>query len=213
MSSSIVILGILTAILIGAMSPGPSFVLVSHTAIRQSRAAGLAAALGMGAGGAIFAALALAGLSALLVRVEWLHLALKVLGGLYLLYLASRLWRGAAEPLAMDMPEPGRDQSPQRSFLLGLTTQISNPKTAVVYASIFVAFLPADPDMLLLATLPPAVFVVEAGWYALVALVFSATVARTVYGKAKAWIDRAAAIVMAGLGVRLIFESVRARLA
>ncbi|MCM2473669.1 LysE family transporter [Rhizobium sp. CG5] len=213
MSSSIVILGILTAILIGAMSPGPSFVLVSHTALGRSRAAGLAAALGMGAGGAIFAALALAGLGALLARVEWLHLILKLLGGLYLLYLASRLWRGAADPLPVDMPEQGREPSLLRSFLLGLTTQLGNPKTAVVYASIFVAFLPADPDLSVLAILPPAVFVVEAGWYALVALVFSASLARTVYGKAKAWIDRAAALVMAGLGARLILESVRVRLA
>jgi hypothetical protein len=38
------------AILIGAMSPGPSFVLVARTAVAVSRPAGIATALGMGLG-------------------------------------------------------------------------------------------------------------------------------------------------------------------
>lgn len=50
------LLGILAALTVGAMSPGPSFVVVARTAVSSSRADGLAAALGMGAGGLAFAA-------------------------------------------------------------------------------------------------------------------------------------------------------------
>jgi len=54
--------------------------------------------------------------------------------------------------------------------------------------------------------LPPAVFAVEAGWYLVVALVFSSATPRAVYARAKAWIDRAAGAVMAGLGARLMLD-------
>src|SRR6187549_4006434 len=103
-----VLLAIAGALAIGAMSPGPSFVLVSRVAVTASRPNGLAAALGMGVGGAIFGILALAGLSALLQQVEWLHLALKILGGAYLLYLAIRIWRSATTPLVVG--EMGKGQ-------------------------------------------------------------------------------------------------------
>jgi len=67
-----VLIGISGALALGAMSPGPSFVLVSRTAITNSRLNGLAAALGMGLGGAVLATLTVAGLSALLLEVGWL---------------------------------------------------------------------------------------------------------------------------------------------
>ena len=47
------------AILIGAISPGPSFVLVARTAIAVSRPAGMATAVGIGLGGLMFAGAAL----------------------------------------------------------------------------------------------------------------------------------------------------------
>lgn len=212
MSSIAILLSIVGTVLIGAMSPGPSFVLVSHTAIIRSRRAGLAAALGMGIGGAIFALLALAGLHALLVRVEWAYLLFKLLGGAYLAYLGVRIWRGASLPLPPERAG-GVDHvgAAWKSLAVGIATQLSNPKTALVYGSIFAAFLPAAPERWLFTALPLGVFVVEAGWYAVVALVFSAERPRAAYGRAKHVVDRIAGAVLVGLGVRLILDAVRMR--
>ena len=111
--------GIAVAIAIGAMSPGPSFVLVSRISVANTRLHGLAAAIGMGLGGALFAVLALAGLIALLERVEWLYLVLKVAGGLYLVYLGVMIWRGAAAPISVGSAEGRSMQSLPRSLALG----------------------------------------------------------------------------------------------
>jgi threonine/homoserine/homoserine lactone efflux protein len=212
MTSLAIFSGILVAVLLGAMSPGPSFVLISRTAVTVSRRDGVAAALGMGVGGAVFATLALVGLIAVLQQVEWLFVALKVCGGLYLLYLGIRIWRGAAEPLEIE----GHNRSPRsvtasvfRSFWLGLATQIANPKTAVVYASIFAALLPSNPSWVLLVTLPPAILLVETGWYAAVAILFSASGPQRTYLRSKRWFDRIAGTVLGALGVRLIVEELR----
>ncbi|MEO7885550.1 MAG: LysE family transporter, partial [Polaromonas sp.] len=92
---------IFLALMAGAVSPGPSFVQVARIAVSRSRADGLAAALGMGLGALVFAALALAGLQALLAALPGVYMALKVIGGLYLMWIAFHIWRGARHPLEM----------------------------------------------------------------------------------------------------------------
>ncbi|BEP66023.1 MULTISPECIES: LysE family translocator [Variovorax] len=205
------LLGIAGAMAVGAMSPGPSFVMVARTAV-ASRSDGLAAALGMGAGGLAFSIAALAGLQAAFLAVPGLYLAIKAFGGAYLIYLGFRIWRGARQPLAIT---PDTDASPRsqgrsgRTFLLGLATQISNPKTAVVYASIFAAFLPREVPLVLALAVPAVIFCIETGWYAIVALALSSAAPRAAYLRYKTWIDRAAGGVMGLLGLRLVWSAVR----
>jgi threonine/homoserine/homoserine lactone efflux protein len=59
MDYTVALLSIAGAMVIGAMSPGPSFLMVARTAVASSCAHGVAAALGMGAGGVLFALAAL----------------------------------------------------------------------------------------------------------------------------------------------------------
>jgi threonine/homoserine/homoserine lactone efflux protein len=199
MSPSTAVATILTALLIGAMSPGPSFVIVARNSIGLSRRDGLATALGMGIGGVLFSGVALLGLYTLLAAVTWLYVSLKVAGGLYLIYLASKIWRSAKTPLAFN----------QGSFWIGLSTQLSNPKTAIYYGSIFAALLPQHPPLWCYFALPPAIFVIEAGWYTIVALYFSSKRPRELYLRAKTWVDRVAASAITALGLRLIFAAHR----
>ncbi len=209
MSPLTAIVTILAALLIGAMSPGPSFVLVARNSIGLSRRDGLATAVGMGVGGVFFAGIALVGLYTLLAAVEWLYVSLKVAGGLYLIYIASKIWRGASAPLSAADASAGR-QNPRKSFWVGLSTQLSNPKTSIFYGSIFAALLPHHPPLWCYIALPPLVFVIEAGWYTVVALCFSSRRPRELYAKAKSWIDRVAAGAIAVLGLRLVLTAHKA---
>src|SRR5690349_9929048 len=123
MDALLPVLSVAGAITIGAMSPGPSFVMVARTALAQSRKDGLAAALGMGVGGVLFAAAALQGLHLVLSAVPVLYAAMKLLGGAYLAYLGFRLWSGASLPAAAIGPDARRTPAaPWRSFALGLAT-------------------------------------------------------------------------------------------
>ena len=202
------VLSIAGAILLGAVSPGPSFVIVARTAIARSRGDGLAAAIGMGAGGVLFAAFALLGLHAVLTAVPWLYFVLKILGGAYLVFIGCSIWRGARRPLQVsDGDVEARTGTRLRSFWMGFLTQASNPKTAVVYASIFVSLLPREVPLSVVLVLPLLIFLIEAGWYSIVALVLSARSPRTAYLRAKAGIDRTAGGVMALLGIKLIFDA------
>src|SRR5580704_16894736 len=96
---------ILGALALGAISPGPSFLFVTRTAVAVSRPAGIAAAAGMGVGASLVCALALLGLRAVLSQAEWLYVGFKLLGGGYLCYLGWRLWSTARKATPND-PAP-----------------------------------------------------------------------------------------------------------
>ncbi|RQO65737.1 threonine transporter [Aquitalea sp. FJL05] len=199
-----------SALFIGAISPGPSFVMVAKTAVTSGRINGLCTALGMGVGGFIFAALSLLGLNGLLLAVPALYLFLKMAGGLYLAYLGLKIWRGAKQALAM--PSDGTvstDSSYMRSAMTGASTQLSNPKTAIVYASVFATFLPQLPSIAFSSTIVLLVFCIEAGWYALVALALSSAAPRKQYLRYKTAMDRIAGGVMIALGLKLATSAAR----
>lgn len=204
-SEYLALAGIIAALTVGVVSPGPSFVMIARTAVASSRREALGAAVGMGLGGLLFGAAALAGLQAVLSAVPGVYVALKVLGGLYLCTLGVQIFRGARQPLRLDTSAPTNAKA-TRAMLLGFVTQVSNPKTAVVYASVFAAFLPASTSAFFVVALLALVFAVEAGWYGLVALLLSAERPQRAYLACKATVDRAAGTVMCGLGLKLVLD-------
>jgi threonine/homoserine/homoserine lactone efflux protein len=196
---------ILLALLAGVLSPGPSFVMAARTAVARSRADGILVSLGLGLGATLIAGLCLAGLHALLTAVPALYMGLKLVGGLYLAWMAWQIWRAAPQPLDMaDSGQPVQTGSYWASFRLGLLTQVSNPKAAVVYGSVFAALLPAQFPLVAALLVMAGVFIMEFGWYAIVVLVLSSSAPRALYMRAKTSIDRMAAGVMGMLGLRLI---------
>ncbi|QOW48956.1 LysE family translocator [Acinetobacter sp. YH12138] len=195
---------IAAALLLGAMSPGPTSIYVAKNSIAISRKHGLFTALGTGLGAAIFGLLAVLGLQAFLLAVPSAYLALKICGGLYLLWMAFKIIKHAKEPI-----EAGDASSSQmslrRAFTTGLITQLSNPKIAIVLASIFTALLPKEIPTYFYFVLPVLCFFIDAGWCSLVAVALSAEKPRKIYLKFKAGFDRAAGAVMTVLGLKLIF--------
>jgi threonine/homoserine/homoserine lactone efflux protein len=89
---------------------------------------------------------------------------------------------------------------------VGLATQLSNPKTAVVYASVFTSLLPAAFSLTFGFFLVFLVFLIEAGWYVIVALVLSSAKLRQGYLQRKVIVDVLAGAIMMILGGKLIFN-------
>lgn len=202
--------GIVTALTVGVISPGPSFVMIARTAVSSSRSNGIAAALGMGVGGVLFALAALLGLQAVLLAVPSFYLVLKIAGGIYLAYLGLRIWASANQSFAVPGDFSNSGTSLLRSLALGFVTQVSNPKTAIVYASVFAAFLPPTPSIGFDFVLLTIVYAIEAGWYSVVALALSSERPRRAYLRFKSSVDRMAGGVMMLLGVKLVLSSHRA---
>lgn len=195
---------IAVALLLGAMSPGPSFLLVAQTSVEQSRWHGFAVTLGMGCGATVFALLSFLGLYVVLETVPALYLGLKIAGGGYLCYLAFRFWQSAqqaADPETTDITRGGL----LSAYTRGLLTQMSNPKTAIVLAGIFAAFMPRELPPYSYSVMAAITFLVDILWYSVVVLALSTRHARAVYFRFKKVIGRLASGLMAAIGVKLAF--------
>ena len=135
------LLAIAIVFMFGTISPGPSFILVAKTAVSKPLNEGIGISIGLSLGAVFFTLLAIFGLYALFEAVPFLFGLFKVLGGMYLLYLAYKIWKHSDEKLSMDVKLEKSKKSFFKSILLGFLTQISNPKTAIILGSIFAALL------------------------------------------------------------------------
>jgi RhtB (resistance to homoserine/threonine) family protein len=207
--SFLIVLGSITAVyLMAAASPGPNFLIVTRTSAGLSRRAGVLTALGVATTGAIWSGAAVLGLSFVFERFVWLYGVLKLLGGAYLIYLGVKTWLGAADPPDISA-ERFEIQAAEgwRYFWMGALTNLTNPKAAVFFGSIFTALLPPAAPGWLQVSAVLVVVVNSVWWHCALALPFSTGAAQLVYRRAKLWIDRASGGVMALLGVRLVLSS------
>ena len=191
--------------LLAVISPGPSFLITAQTAVARSRLDGIKIALGLGAGSLVWSTAALLGLNALFRLHQWLFVGMKVAGALFLLWIAIQIFRHAEDPV--EISDNNGEAAKRNPFLRGFLTQISNPKVAVFFGSIFVAMLPQDVPAWMVVALVAIVTTNEIVWYTLVALCFGSGPVRRFYLGAKAWIDRVTGLFLGGLSLRLLMRA------
>lgn len=140
-----VLAAFVAAVAVIAVTPGPDMAFFLGRTIAEGRAAGMAALLGAMTGIVAHTALVALGLSALLVAAPEAFLALKVVGALYLLWLA---WQAVRHGSALRLPGgPGRRRGLGRSWAAGVGINLLNPKIALFFLTFLPQFVsPADPD-------------------------------------------------------------------
>ena len=129
----------LAATFVFAVVPGPAVLYIVTRGAVGGRRAGLASALGIGAGTLTHVAAAALGLSVLLVTSAFAFTVVKYLGAAYLFFLGIRtlLARSDDRP-----PIAATPRGTARLFAQGFVVQLLNPKTALF----FYAFLPQFVD-------------------------------------------------------------------
>lgn len=134
------------AYLVATLSPGPSNMAIMATAMRDGRGPALVLAAGVMTGSLFWAMLAATGLSALLAAYAEALFVLKILGGVYLLYLAFRAGRSAMRPDAAGVRPDAARPAPayRRLYRQGLLMHIGNPKAVLGWMAIMTLGLGTD---------------------------------------------------------------------
>jgi threonine/homoserine/homoserine lactone efflux protein len=180
------------------LTPGPNQALLTGRVLSGGRRAGFAAVRGLAAGMAVHVAAATAGLSALLASSAQVFGVVKVLGGLYLLWLGIAAIRRARRPVEAQARRSG---SPFRDGLLSMTL---NPKVGVYFVAVVPQFVAPGPG----ASLRVALLLVVYGALCLVfwtAFVVGLHHARELVRRprVRAWTERVTGVALIGLGARL----------
>jgi amino acid exporter len=195
--------------LLAIMSPGPNVLAVIGTSMSVGRNAGIALAVGVAAGSFGWAFLAAVGLSALLASYAHALTAIKIAGGVYLLWLAYKAFRSAAS--AHDI-EVAALSGPHRSlggyFARGFAIQMTNPKAALAWIAIISLGLRENAPLWVGFSIVLGTSILSVVIHCLYAVAFSTAVMVRFYSRARRWIQGALGACFAFSGLRLLTSRV-----
>ncbi|WP_405488175.1 LysE family translocator [Nocardia sp. NBC_00511] len=193
-----------------ALTPGPDTFLVLRFSMVGSRQ-GIAAAVGSALGGLVWATVVAAGVAALLEQSATAYRTLKVIGGIYLLYLGVRTLlehRRARRSMsseagaAHELPGGGaeRDSSLRSALAAGLLSCVFNPKVGLFYLAVLPQFLTqvTFANTLTLGAIESSVAAIE---MVLLAVVAARAVELLRRPRVRDRLDQISAAILAALGL------------
>lgn len=192
--------------LIATASPGPSNMAIMGTAMRDGRLPALVLAAGVITGSLFWAILAATGISALLAAYAEALFVIKMVGGVYLLYLAFRTGRSALKPRS-DFAKVDLERSTPRYrwfYRQGILMHVGNPKAVLSWMTIMSLGLRENaPGDTLPAIIGGCAFlgVIVFGGYA---VLFSTAPMIALYARLRRWIEGALSAVFAVAGFKLL---------
>lgn len=137
------------AFFLAVASPGPSNLSIMATSMEHGRSAGAVLALGVTAGSLTWGVLAAIGVTSVIIAHPGALYAIKIVGGLYLLFLA---WRSARSALRTEMPPARAAVAGHRNFIRGYLMHLTNPKAILSWTAIIALGLrPETPPVVLYA--------------------------------------------------------------
>lgn len=188
------------------LTPGPDMALVIARSGQGGARAGMAAALGIGAGSLVHILAGAIGVTALLMASASAFTVLKLAGAAYIVYLGVTMIFARDAPAQRDAVigmEPGLF----RIFLQGALTNVLNPKVAIFFLAFLPQFIARDALHPTLAfVLLGLVFnVVGTTWNIVVAWGASWFARTSVATRSKRWLERTIGVLFIAAGARLAF--------
>jgi threonine/homoserine/homoserine lactone efflux protein len=197
-------LGFLTAAILITLSPGPDNMMVLGVGIAKGRARGIAFGLGCALGCLNHTLLAVVGVSALIAASPTAVTALKIAGGLYLIWMGIGALRSRGVAQAAGVVP---DESARQLFFKGLLANAINPKVVLFFLSFLPQFVvAARGDANWQIAWLGLIFTVQAALLFGLLGYFSGAIGQWLNKTPRAgmWLDRIAGAIFVGLGLRLI---------
>ena len=198
-------IGFLVAALVITASPGPDNLMVLSVGISQGRRRGIAFGLGCAVGCLSHTFLAAVGVSALIASSPVAFTALKVCGGLYLLWLGFNALRSKGGLKAGAVA--GEEKSSMRLFFRGVVANAINPKVVLFFLSFLPQFvIPGNGKVPWQVVALGVTFTAQAAVLFGLLGYFAGAIGQWLHTRpaAGAILDRLAGCVFVALGIRLL---------
>ncbi|MCV6589332.1 MAG: LysE family transporter [Marinobacterium sp.] len=200
--------------MLSVVSPGPNFAVVTSTSLGVSRKAGVMTGLGLALASISWSALAILGIGLILSHASWLYDAVRIAGGLYLIWIGIKMVRAARQPATdteIDSQPPGSalhnsGVSSLRFIGKGFLVSMTSPKSLAFYASIFVTFVPQQAPLWVYLALVMIPTVTAGLWYCSVALMLTHGPIQAFFNRARAALDITLGLFLAGFGANLLIS-------
>lgn len=183
---------------VAQLSPGPDVLLIAKSAASTTRQNALKIIAGISAGIIVWVVLTLAGFTVLIEQFPWVQQVLMLLGGIFLAKMGWAMLKGGVRSFRnKHQPEDDSNElaQPENYFMLGLWTNLSNPKTLIYFSSVFSLALSSSASEYLKAQLAVIIPLQTFITFALLMLLISQPKIKALYQRSGSYID----IVSGGL--------------
>lgn len=188
--------------------PGPDMMFIIANGVARGRAAGVVAAVGMSTGMAVHTVAAALGLGALLQAAPVVLDAVRIVGAVFLCYLAISTLRSARE-ITETAPARFGGHSLRRTYAMATLTNLANPKVIFFYIAFFPQFLTGGgwPTPVQFLVMGAVLIMVGLTVDAAVGLA-SGTCSELLRRRpaVRRWLGRVSAAIFGGLAVRLVVD-------
>lgn len=189
------------------LSPGPDFILVVKSAIKNKGKKSIGIAAGIASANAVYIALCLLGVGTVLASSAKLLIALKILGGLFLIYLAVQALRArksAYAELNKAAEAPIVNNTEQREFVTGFLSGILNPKNLLFYLSLFTVVLTPEVNLTFKLLLGVWMTLIVFLWDVTIIYLLSANRVRNKFSKLAFYIDKFTGAILGLIGLTIV---------
>ncbi len=192
------------AFFVVAVSPGPANISNAVIAMSYGRKASLIYGAGLSSGLVFWGIIAASGMGAVLQSSVYLLMALKFLGGLYLLWLAYLSGKSAFKSQSDSAENTSQAISSKKWFIRGFILNVSNPKTVIAWLAALSVGLDTGDSMYALASGVAVCILVGFLTNAMYSLVFSVSGVMKSYQIISRWVNGIASVLFATAGIGLI---------
>ena len=134
-----ILISFILAVSILAISPGPDNIFVLMQSVVHGKKYGLATITGLLTGCIVHTTFVAVGISAIIKENNTIFLVIKILGAVYLLYLAYKVITGGSE-ISMSTEKIDK-KTPFQLFKIGFIMNVLNPKVTLFFLALFPGFL------------------------------------------------------------------------
>ena len=191
--------------LLGAMSPGPDFAVVTKNSILFSRRAGLYTALGIGLGIFVHVAYSLVGIGFIISQSILLFSIIKYIGAAYLVYLGIQLLRTKKSDEKIDIQQQSNSRSilNRQALWNGFLTNALNPKVTLFFLSIFTQVISPSTPLVIQAAYGIEIAVIAFVWFAILALILTTTHVKKAFFKFHYYVAKVMGGILVALGIKV----------
>ena len=134
-----ILISFIIAVSILAISPGPDNIFVLMQSVVHGKKYGLATIIGLMTGCIVHTIFVAVGISTIIKENNTIFLVIKILGAVYLLYLAYKVITGGSE-ISMSTEKIDK-KTPFQLFKIGFIMNVLNPKVTLFFLALFPGFL------------------------------------------------------------------------
>ena len=134
-----ILISFIIAVSILAISPGPDNIFVLMQSVVHGKKYGLATIIGLMTGCIVHTIFVAVGISTIIKENNTIFLVIKILGAVYLLYLAYKVITGGSE-ISMNTEKIDK-KTPFQLFKIGFIMNVLNPKVTLFFLALFPGFL------------------------------------------------------------------------